>query len=430
MAYQKKREGDYVNRVYRYKLKLRKSQIALLEDALKTQRFLYNRVLEHRTRQYDARQDAVTRVETNLRNCGLSDDEIGSVVKRIKSQLPMDGLGDLKKKFITAGRKSDAYLASAGYGICARTLTRLDNAFKNFFDRAKKGERGGYPKFKGCYAWNTLEYDSYGNGCSVVGNRVILQNIGSLKFLQYRDMPDDSAIRNLSITRTAGGWFVNLILEIPFIAPEKRQGEPVGIDMGLREFITASDGRKWKPSRYMLAMREKLANAQRALESKVKGSTRRRKAVRRVTKLHLRAQSQRKEWHRKIAKEIVLRYPVIAREELDIRSMIIRPDPIPGDQEGEFLPNGAAQMSNLHKLIADSGWGTFFMALDSAAERFGATVKTVPAAYTSQFCADCGTKQEPPIDVLRNKMFKCLGCGKSEDLHYNAARNIKSMAYA
>lgn len=50
--------------------------------------------------------------------------------------------------------------------------------------------------------------------------------------------------------------------------------------------------------------------------------------------------------------------------------------------------------------------------------------------YTSQFCADCGAKQEPPIDVLRSKVFKCLGCGKAEDLHRNAARNIKSMTYA
>ena len=115
MIKREKPEG-VINRVYKYKLKPRPAHIVAMTEMLRTQCYLYNRALEFKTKAYEVEKQTVSH-------------------------------GDLKKKFITQGRKENEFLARCNYGLCAQTLKRLDLAYQAFFRRIKKATRPVIPSF-------------------------------------------------------------------------------------------------------------------------------------------------------------------------------------------------------------------------------------------------------------------------------------------
>ncbi|GIV80683.1 MAG: hypothetical protein KatS3mg051_0037 [Anaerolineae bacterium] len=73
-------------------------------------------------------------------------------------------------------------------------LRRLDKAFRAFFRRLKAGEKPGFPRFKGCNRFNSLEY-RYGDGCKLrfdeTGRALFyVQNVGEVKVKVHRPLPD------------------------------------------------------------------------------------------------------------------------------------------------------------------------------------------------------------------------------------------------
>ena len=85
-----------------------------------------------------------------------------------------------------------------------------------------------------------------------------------------------------------------------------------------------SEGNQWPPEKHYVKAQEKLAASQRIVSRRVKGSNRRRKAVRLLAKKSLHVQCQRKEWHRCVAKELCLASGIIVHEQLDIKPMVKR----------------------------------------------------------------------------------------------------------
>lgn len=394
MEYVKRRTEGVVTRVYKYKLRVREAQEKELNEQLVTQCHVYNRALERRIQAWDKDKTHVSK-------------------------------GDLKKEFITADRKTNPYLQKASRGISAATIDRLDLAYKAFFRRVKSGESAaGFPKFKAFRDWNCLDYDAYNHGCKLEGDRLILANIGSIKVHLYRPLPDDSSIRRVSVVRQADGWFVCLTLEIPFEPPVNHNTAALGIDMGIRRYLTDSRGNSVFPPRFLDASHERLQDIQRELSRKTKGSKRRRACALLLAKQHLKVANRRQEWHREQAKLLVLGYGTICREKLEIQAMVKRPAPIESEIAGEFLPNGAKVKSGLNSKILDVAWGQFNRALDSVAQRYSTQILECDAPYTTQICSVCHQMASPMIDVLKTRTFQCVRCGNEMDLHWNAAVNI------
>src|SRR5688572_12957484 len=134
---------------YRYRLLPTKRQHRALEMILESQRELYNAALEERIGAY--RNARVTRTYVD------------------------------QTKALTEWRQSDPDGRALPANLQRCTLKRLDDAYKGFFRRVKRGEKPGFPRFRG-KGW----FDSFGFreflGISLKGNRLRFKGLpGALR---------------------------------------------------------------------------------------------------------------------------------------------------------------------------------------------------------------------------------------------------------
>ncbi|WCT06083.1 zinc ribbon domain-containing protein [Rhodococcus qingshengii] len=92
------------------------------------------------------------------------------------------------------------------------------------------------------------------------------------------------------------------------------------------------------------------------------------------------------------------------------------------DNPGAFLPNGGRAKSGLNRAILASYWGKFAERLDHKM-----AVITVPAAYTSQECSNCG--HTCPENRDSRAVFRCQACGFEHHADTNAAINIRDRGF-
>ena len=313
------------------------------------------------------------------------------------------------------------------WSFCSQqaTLRRLDKAFTAFFRRVKTGEKPGYPRFKGCGWFDTVEWPEDGDGCRwdcQPGSgqvRVRLQGVGQVKVRQHRQVR--GIIKTVSVKREGSRWYVILSCDNvpadPLPVTGAVTGAVTGIDLGVASFLTTSEGAHVDNPRYLKASQGKLASAQRALARSKRGSGRRRKARARVAAAHRKVRRQRLDFAHKVALGLVRRHDMIAHEALHIRNMTRSAKGTPANPG-----TNVAAKSGLNKSILDAGWGVFLSVLHAKAESAGRLIVEVDARYTSQRCARCG--HTAAGNRINQDVFRCLSCGHFAHADQNAASNI------
>lgn len=189
--------------------------------------------------------------------------------------------------------------------------------------------------------------------------------------------------------------------------------------MGLLHFATLSTGETIENPRYYRKAAKRLERFQQALSRKQRGSTRRRKAAKQVAKAHRKVANQRKDFLHKASKQLVNRYGTIVFEELQPANMSKRPKP-KQDENGKYLPNGAAAKGGLNKSIVDAGWAMFQQFCLYKAANAGREVLFVTPNYTNQVCSGCGQVKKKDL----SECWHSCECGCSLDRDHNAALNI------
>jgi putative transposase len=201
----------------------------------------------------------------------------------------------------------------------------------------------------------------------------------------------------------------------------------IGIDMGLKYFLTDSEGVVVENPRYFRKSRGKLKKLQQGLAKKKRntqrahGSNRRKKAVNLVAKAHKKIQNQRKDFHHKESRILVNTFETIVFEDLSMHNMVRKPK-VKQDENGKYLPNGAAAKGGLNKSIHDAGWASFIELVKHKAEWAGVTVMQVNPHKTSQICSACHGEGEHKDLSVRTHV--CIHCGIVLDRDHNAAINI------
>ncbi|MFF3327031.1 RNA-guided endonuclease InsQ/TnpB family protein [Streptomyces sp. NPDC002889] len=293
------------------------------------------------------------------------------------------------------------------------TLRRLDKAFAAFFRRIKAGDKPGYPRFRGVGRFDTVDFPKDGDGCRwdstphAPVTRVRLQGVGHVRVHQHRAVV--GKVKTVSVKREGKRWYVVLTAELPEPEPLPATGSVVGIDLGIANFLTTSNGEHVANPRHGRKAAKRLEAAQQALSRCKRGSKRRRKAVQKVAALHRKVRRQRLDHAHRTALDLVREHDFIAHEDLKIRNMSAAPAPKPDPgRPGAFLPNGAVAKAGLNKSINDAGWGVFLTILHAKAESAGREVIAVDPRNTSRRCPQCGhvAKENRPTQ----EKFHCTAC--------------------
>ena len=195
----------------------------------------------------------------------------------------------------------------------------------------------------------------------------------------------------------------------------------VGLDLGVLHFATLSTGEAIENPRHY---RKGLEAHQGALP--VEGPTQEgfpssQESGYRPGKSPSQGTQPTANFHHQLSRHLVNEYGLIVMEDLSILNMTATPEPKPDpDNEGQYLPNGAAAKAGLNQSILDAGWGQFQHLCTVKAERAGRRVVLVDPKYTSQLCSGCGqiVKKE-----LSERWHSCE-CGTELDRDHNAALNI------
>ncbi|WP_423247911.1 RNA-guided endonuclease InsQ/TnpB family protein [Thermus albus] len=289
--------------------------------------------------------------------------------------------------------------------VLQNVIDRVDKAFQGFFRRVKQGQTPGYPRFKGERRYDSFTFPQAGTtGIKIQegGKRVLLYGIGSVKVKLHR--PLEGRIKTATVKREGDDWYIIFVCEVePKPLPESH--EAIGIDLGTNPcFLVTSEGEKVEAPRYYQKAQAKLADAQRELSRKKRGSNRYKKATKQLAKLHRKIANQRKDFHHKIARRLVNRYGTIVHEDLNILGLA---------------------RSCIAKGVQDAGWGQFLQILAYKAEEAGRRVIEVDPRHTSQDCPVCGYREKRPLWV---REYTCPQCGARQHRDVAAAINVLARA--
>ncbi len=292
-------------------------------------------------------------------------------------------------------------VAQLNYSASQDILRRLDKSFKAFFRRIKKGDKAGYPRFKGRKRFNSITFPTYGDGIKIRDNRLYILNVGLIKIKLHREL--EGQIHTVTIKRDCDKWyaiFSNSVEANPLPISSKQ----LGIDVGIESFAVTSDG-EFIENPHCLKMRQrKLKVIQRKISRRKKGSYNRRKVVKLLTKQHLKIKNQRKDFAHKVSRNLINTYGFIAVEDLQIRNMV--------------------KNHHLAQSINDVSWGQFLSFLSYKAEYAGRKFTQVNPNGTSQVCSACGIKVPKDLSI---RIHNCPNCGISLHRDFNSALNILAL---
>ena len=280
-----------------------------------------------------------------------------------------------------------------------QSLRDLDQAYQNFFQSCK-GERKGKkirpPKFKKRKSRQSAKFTN---------NNVYLPKIGNLDIVWSRPLPSEPSSVTV-IKDSADRYFLSFVIEI---IPERlpNNGQSIGIDLGIIDFATFSNGEKVKFPKPLKKKLRKLNRLQRKFSKTTKGSKRREVARKKVAKLHAKISDTRKDFLHKLSTKVIRENQTIALEDLNVSGMV--------------------RNRKLSRAISDLGWRSFRTMLEAKAEKYGRDLRVINRwEATSQKCSCCsqkGGKKE-----LNIREWICLFCNTTHDRDINASQNILNVA--
>jgi putative transposase len=363
-----KQSGQVVRKTYKYKLNPTSEQERMMAFVLRRCRELYNAALQERSKAW--------------RKCGVNITEVSQ-----SAQLP-------------AIKEARPVYRDINAQVLQDVLTRLDRAFQRFFARVKAGETPGYPRYHGANRYTSFTYKQVGEhgGARLENGFLVLSKIGRIAVRWSR--PIEGTPKTVTISKGADGRYVCFSCADAPVRPLPATGQETGIDLGIKAFVTLSNGTRIFSPGWNRNAEQALKTAQRRVSRRKKGSNRRRKAITLLAKAHQMVRRQRRDLHHKTALAHVRANDAIYHEELQTANLV--------------------KNHHLAKSISDVGWSQFLSIRSFKAACAGRKAQAITPAFTSQRCSGCGVLVQKGLSV---RWHACPECGASLHRDHNAARN-------
>jgi putative transposase len=313
--------------------------------------------------------------------------------------------------WLTLWKQSEEYgfLKECHSQVLQQKLKDLEKAFKDCFDKKQPLKR--LPRFKKKHQSNAFRYVQ---GFKFDNRRVYLPKIGWVGFFKSQEIVGTP--KNITISKGANGWYMSVQVETAVNA-ESKATSAIGIDLGVKQFVTCSDGLVVAPVNSGKINKTKLAKLQRNLARKVKFSNNWRKQKLKVSKLHTLIKNTRHDFLHKTSTQLSKNHAIIFVEDLKIINMS---KSAKGDMESPG--KNIKAKSGLNRVILEQAWGEFVRQLEYKCQWQGNDVIKIDPKYTSQKCSGCGFTHKD--NRKTQELFKCLVCGLELNADLNAALNI------
>ncbi len=358
--------------VLEFKVKGKTTQYAAIGEAIRTAQFVRNRCIRYW-----------------MDNRGVGQKELYRHNSALRAEFP--------------------FVNALNSHACQVAVERAYSAIARFYSNCKKSISGkkGYPKFKkNC---RSVEYKTSGWKLSENRKQITFidkKGIGKLKLKGTWDLNFYrlDQIKRVRLVHRADGYYVQFLVNAENKVDVELTGKMVGLDVGLKEFYTDSNGHTQANPRFYRTGEKRLKFRQRRVSRKNIGSANRRRAINRLGRVHLKISRQREEHAKKIARCVIQSNDLVAYEDLRIKNLV--------------------KNHCLAKSINDAGWYQFRKWLEYFGVKFGKITVAVNPAYTSLECSSCGILIKKSLSM---RTHACQ-CGFILDRDWNAAINILKLA--
>ena len=364
-----------VERAYKYRFLPTAEQENLLRRTMGCVRLVYNKALDVRTKGWYENQERISYGKTS--------------------------------KLLTAWKKTDElqFLNEVSCVPLQQCLRHLQSAFSRFWGKQTK-----YPKFKAKRNGGSAEFTK--SAFKYENNTLWLAKCKEpLPIIWSRFLPSGCSPSTVTVKlEPSGRWFVSLLVDDPTIQPLSKTKKQVGIDVGVSNLLTTSEGLKVSNPKHLSRLYQKLSAAQKELSRKTKGSSNRHKARLKVARIHAKIKDARTDFLHKLTTNLVYCYDLIAIEDLAVRNMV--------------------KNHKLARSISDAAWGEFFRQLEYKCDWYGRKLVKIDRFFpSSKRCNHCGfVINKLPLNV---RSWDCPSCQtKGIDRDINAGKNILAAGLA
>lgn len=229
----------------------------------------------------------------------------------------------------------------------------------------KSGKKVGRLRYKGKW-FKTFCYNQSGFKIIRTNKRLELlhlSKVGTIAIRLHREIR--GKIKQVIIKRhNSGRWFACICIEDDTEMESRQIRRFIGLDMGIKHFLTDSEGRQIENPKFYEGTLKKIRIAQKKLSRKKRGSKNREKQRVKLAKLYERLVNQRDDFLHKLSRFYVNNYDFIAVENLHIKGMV--------------------RNHNLAGKINDASWAKFIHMLSYKAENAGGMIVKVDPRGTSR----------------------------------------------
>lgn len=358
-----------INRSYKYAIYPNKSQRRLINSTFKYVNFMYDTMLRDKTK--------------SLR-------ETGKTGRQTPAQY--------KDRYIFLNDIDSL-------ALCNMQL-QLEAAFKGYFD-----EKTSYPKerrnnIKCSYTTNHLK-----NNIRIENNKLIIPKVGALKIKLHRQLPINSFIKSVTISKDrTNKYFASIMFEY-CVANETYtidKDKVIGLDYSPSKFYIDSNNNSVSFPIECEKTLERINYENSKLSNLVYKSSNWEKQNNKINKLYIKYSNQQKDFLHKLANNLANEYDVVCIEDIDLKNM--------------------SKRYNLGRYVQTSSFGVFRDMLKYKLEEKGKYLVVVNKYYpSSKLCSNCGYINKSLM--LSDRTWECPECHTIHQRDYNAAINIRNYVY-
>ena len=274
-------------------------------------------------------------------------------------------------------------------------LQRLDSSYQHFFKRLAKRP----PKFKKPENFSSFVFKQ--GGFTLNGNVLTINKIKKrFKFSYSRSYV--GKIKQVRIKRCGNRYSIYITTDHSFANSYRKthNGASVGIDFGLKTYMTLSDGTTFKSPMFFKQHETEIRLANRRLSKAKKGSNNYKRRRFELNQINRKIKNQRADYQFKLAHELCRKYDFIFIETLNIDAM----------------------RRLWGKKISDLSHSGFIDKLIYIASKYNVTIHKIDKWYPSSKTCECGYVNKNLS--LKERSWVCPECGSINDRDLNAAKNI------